>query len=89
MRNIAMQTITRLCDLPSDKYLHLLACQVIAYFISFVCSLFLGKWIGGIIGFVASVTVGFFKELRDDTFDYEDFKFDIIGAITGATYFLI
>ena len=79
----------KVCNIQPDKYAHLIACQVIAYFASLVCSLFLGKWAGAIIGFVASVTIGFFKELRDDKFDYDDFKFDIIGAASGAIYFLM
>lgn len=79
----------KVCDIQPDKYAHLIACQVIAYFASLVCSLFLGKWAGAIIGFGASVTIGFFKELKDDKFDNDDFKFDVVGAISGVVYFLM
>ena len=94
VRNIMLRAknselYNRLCNIDGDKYVHLLACQVIAYYASLLCSVVLGRWVGAGLGFVISVTVGFFKELSDDKFDYDDFKFDIIGSAWGIMYFLL
>lgn len=77
-----------LCRIDGDKFVHLLACQLIAFVVGKALSFFMNRYASAVVGLAAAVTVGFFKELRDDKFDYDDFKFDIIGAASGAIYFL-
>ena len=78
-----------LCGFEGDKYVHVLTCQLIAFLTGKICSMFLGRWCGAAIGFVVAAGAGFFKEIDDDTFDYGDFKADMLGAIWGALYCLI
>lgn len=87
------QLVNRLASIGSDKYLHLLACQAIAYIVSKIAATFMSSgWalLSGI--FVASV-IGVAKELRDwrqtgNKFSWEDICADLGGAIIGAVMIL-
>lgn len=79
--------LTKVCNIPSDKYVHLLTCQTIAYLLSWVLYPIMGRC-GVFVSLPVTIAVGFFKEIRDDEFNYDDFKFDIIGSIWGIVLFL-
>ena len=88
MRNMTLEWFqTRLSKIPSDKYVHLLTCQTIAYLLSWVLYPIMGRC-GVFVSLPVTIAIGFFKEIRDDEFDYDDFKFDIIGSIWGVVLFL-
>ena len=78
-----------LCSIGGDKFVHLLACQLIAFVVGEALSFFMNKYASAAIGLAVAVTVGFFKEIKDDKFDLADFKADIIGAVCGCLYCLI
>ena len=78
-----------LCSIGGDKFVHLLACQLIAFVVGKALSFVMNRYVAALIGLVVAVTVGFFKEIKDDKFDLADFKADMLGAIWGALYCLI
>lgn len=89
MRNTLFHRFqTKVCNIQPDKYVHLLACQVIAFLISLALYPFMGKY-GTFVSLPVTIAIGFYKEVGDDEFNYEDFKFDIIGSIWGIMYFLL
>ena len=75
-----------LCRIDGDKFVHLLACQLIAFVVGKALSFFMNRYVAALIGLVVAVTIGFFKEVKDDSFDLADFKADVIGAVWGAVY---
>lgn len=77
-----------LCGFEGDKYVHVIICQVIAFVISCALSPFFGMY-AVLIAFPATAAIGFFKEIKDDFFDYDDFKADLIGAVMGIGLFLL
>jgi len=78
-----------LCRIDGDKFVHLLTCQLIAFVVGKALSFVMNRYVAALIGLVVAVTVGFFKEIKDDKFDLADFKADIIGAVWGTVYCLI
>lgn len=48
----------------------------------------MGKY-GTFVSLPVTIAIGFYKEVGDDEFNYEDFKFDIIGSAWGIMYFLL
>jgi capsular polysaccharide biosynthesis protein len=79
----------KVCNIPSDKYVHVLACQVLAFFVGKVLSIVMNRYIAALIGCVVAIGIGFIKEIKDDTFNYDDFKADIIGSIWGSVYLIL
>jgi len=84
-----MRIVDKLAKVGSDKFLHLLACQVIAFVAAYLESLADGRYIGAAMGFVVAMAVGIVKEMTDKSVDKGDLVADFIGAVTGALYFLI
>lgn len=78
----------RLCQISGDKYVHVLSCQTIAFILSRAVCPFMGK-LGVLVSLPVTIAIGFYKEIEDDKFDYEDFVADIIGALWGSVYSLI
>ena len=83
------QLVNRLARIGSDKYLHLLACQAIAYIVSKIAATFMNSGWALLVGFVVAATAGVVKELRDrrtpgDTFSWSDVIADLAGAVAGA-----
>lgn len=78
-----------LCRIGGDKFVHLLACQLIAFVVGKALSFVMNRYASAVVGLAAAVAVGFFKEIKDDKFDLADFKADIIGAVWGCLYCLI
>ncbi|MBR5395853.1 MAG: hypothetical protein IK144_12355 [Bacteroidaceae bacterium] len=74
--------------ISGDKYVHVLTCQVIAFCLSRALYPFMGKP-GVLVALPVTIAIGFYKEIDDDKFDYEDFVADIIGALWGSVYSLI
>lgn len=79
----------KLCLISGDKYVHVLSCMTVSFFVSKVLSLLLNKYVAAIIGFVVAVLTGVVKELFDDHFDRDDIKADIAGALYGFVFSLI
>ena len=78
-----------LCRIDGDKFVHLLASQLIAFVVGKALSFFMNRYASALIGLAAAVTVGFLKEIKDDKFDLADFKADVCGAVWGCLYCLI
>lgn len=78
-----------LCRISGDKFVHLLTCQLIAFVVGKALTFVMNRYVSALIGLAAAVTVGFFKEIKDDRFDLADFKADVVGAVWGTVYCLI
>lgn len=75
----------------ADKWLHFVCGLIIA----FISAVIVGKpiWLAVQVGFVVSTTAGFVKECADaylyDNGDFVDWKFTVLGGITGCLMFLL
>ena len=85
-----------LCSFDSDKYVHLLFGLVISFAVSWLFMLTtMGatKPVCAVCGVIASVFVGFIKEVvdffRDKPFDGVDVLFTVIGGIIGAVLYMM
>ena len=85
-----------LCSFDSDKYVYLLFGLVISFAVSWLFMLTtMGatKPVCAVCGVIASVFVGFIKEVvdffRDKTFDGGDVLFTVIGGIIGAVLYMM
>lgn len=85
-----------LCSFGSDKYVHLLFGLLISFAVSWVFMLTtMGatKSVCAVCGVIASVFVGFIKEVvdffRDKPFDAKDWLFTAVGGAMGAMMFLV
>lgn len=85
-----------LCSFGSDKYVHLLFGLVFSFPVSWafmLTTMGATKPVCAVCGVVASVFVGFIKEVvdffRDKPFDAQDWLFTVIGGVIGALMFLI
>lgn len=73
--------------MPSDKVLHFIAGAVVSIFASYL--------FGAMTGFLIALAVGAGKELHDylrpetNTPDVLDFIATVLGAVVGATQFLM
>lgn len=81
--------VRKLAAVGADKYIHLVACQTIAWTVCKVFSHIFPWWVAMPAGFVAAMAVGVAKELLDDRedgnrFDPQDIKADSVGAFMGA-----
>lgn len=79
----------RLAGIGSDKYLHFLACQAIAFLTAKIGGCFVSAGWALLTGFSFAVVIGFVKELRDkrqvgNVFSWSDIIADVMGAIVGA-----
>lgn len=79
----------RLAGVGSDKYLHFLACQVIAFLTAKIVGCLVPYGWALLVGFVTAATVGLVKELRDrrepgNMFSWGDVIADLVGAVAGA-----
>ena len=77
-----------LCKISGDKFVHLLTCQLIAFVIGKALSYVMNKYAAALIGCACAVAAGFVKEIKDDTFDLDDFKADVLGAVWGTVYLI-
>ena len=84
-----MRIVDRITGISGDKWVHLLACQVIAFTAASLDSIIEGRLIGACIGCFVAVAAGVAKELIDDHVDKGDLIADVIGAAMGTVYFLI
>lgn len=79
-----------LCGFTGDKYVHVIACQLIAYLVARLLSIFIGKELASVIGVVVAIIGGILKEyVKDDSVDKNDIKANVIGAILGGLQSLI
>jgi hypothetical protein len=79
-----------LCGFTGDKYVHVMACHLIAFIVARMASLLVGRYAGAVIGAAVAFTVGVLKEyLNDDHVDKDDIKADIIGSVSGALLSII
>ena len=77
-----------LCGFTGDKYMHVIACCLIAYL--FAETLRFNVFLCACIGFVVAMVSGVLKEtLIDDSVDKTDIKADAIGAVLGAILSLL
>ena len=73
--------------MPSDKVLHFIAGAIVSVFASYL--------FGAMTGFLVALAVGAGKELHDylrpetNTPDVLDFIATVLGAVVGATQFLM
>ena len=73
--------------MPSDKVLHFIAGAIVSVFASYL--------FGAMTGFLIALAVGAGKELHDylrpetNTPDVLDFIATVLGAVVGATQFLM
>ena len=73
--------------MPSDKILHFIAGAIVSVFASYL--------FGAMTGFLIALAVGAGKELHDylrpetNTPDVLDFIATVLGAVVGATQFLM
>lgn len=81
---------TWLCGFDGDKYVHFIACQLIAFLVARLLSVFVRKELAAAIGVVVAIVGGVLKEyVKDDSVDKDDIRADIAGAITGGLQSLI
>ena len=86
-----MSKITQyISSIGTDKYMHFLVCEVLAWLIARVLRLCgVDQWAAMAVGFGVAVAVGVSKELYDryvqhEVFDWQDIVADVIGAVVGA-----
>lgn len=80
--------IEKLYTIESDKYIHLLACLILSFFISTTCNIFINTFISILIGFSITMLIGYYKETKDDFYDKIDIKYDCIGTCIGIILFI-
>lgn len=85
-----------LCDFTSDKYVHLLFGLLVSFAVAWVFILNTAgatKPVYAVCGVIASVFVGFIKEVvdffRDKPFDGWDVLFTVVGCIIGAVLYMM
>jgi hypothetical protein len=79
-----------LCGFTGDKYVHVMACHLIAFLVAKVAALFVGRYIGAAIGAVVAMGAGIIKEyIVDDFVDMDDIKADLIGSLSGSLLSII
>lgn len=81
--------VNRPAGVGSDKYLHFLACQAIAFLTAKLGRCLMPDGWALLVGIVVAATAGVVKELRDrrtpgDTFSWSDVIADLAGAVAGA-----
>ena len=79
----------RLCAVTSDKYVHLLCCQYIAFTVTMFFRTVMDRWLSAAAGLLVAIAAAAVKEIIDDSFDWNDIKADLIGAVSGALLSLI
>lgn len=72
-----------LCSFSSDKYVHLLCCQYIAFIVTMIFRTVMNRWLSAAAGFLVAIAAAVVKEIIDDRFDWNDIKADGIGTLTG------
>ena len=87
MKQFYLKIKNRLCNIPSDKYLHALVSLALVQLLLFPCCA-ISKHLGGCIAIILVMAIGFLKELFDKyvmhTFiDHGDLKADFFGAVIG------
>lgn len=79
----------------ADRYLHLLAGLLIAFFVAMLmqCVAGEGRWTCAGFALLVTVAVGFLKEIADQTFEGEsdglDWAFTTIGGVIGCGLWLL
>lgn len=76
-------------SIKTDRVMHLLVCYTLTILTAFICHFFLSPGVSMAIGMVASMTIGFLKELYDKFvlkcyIDDIDLLFDMIGMALAA-----
>lgn len=72
-----------LCSFSSDKYVHLLCCQYIAFIVTMIFRTVMDRWLSAAAGLLVAIAAAVVKEIIDDRFDWNDIKADAIGTLTG------
>lgn len=85
-----MRLADRLCGFTADKYVHVMACHLIAFITAKIAAMAVGRLVGAAVGAAVAIIIGVAKEyLHDDHVDKGDIKADLIGAVSGALLSLI
>lgn len=87
MKKIYLEIKNRLCNIPSDKYLHCIVSLALVQLMMFPCCL-ISKTFCGVIAMLLVMAIGFAKELFDkyvmNTYiDYDDLRADLVGIVFG------
>ena len=97
MKKLFNKIQEKLMSIGKDKHLHFECTTAISYFVSKLDQYVFGRdrYVAATIGAIAAFMVGFVKELcvdflwRDESFDLNDIKANLVGSITGATMSLV
>lgn len=87
MKEIYLKIKNRLCNIPSDKYLHSIVSLALTQLLFFPCGLISKSYLG-VIAMLIVMAIGFAKELFDkyvmNTYiDYDDLRADLVGIVFG------
>lgn len=74
-----------LCAIGADKYVHFIACMLIAWAVARCTTAFgAAYWLSALAGLLVASVIGWYKEHTDSVFDYDDLRADCYGAVLGV-----
>lgn len=85
LKEIFGKLASKLCAIGADKYVHFIACMLIAWVVA-RCTTAFGATYGlsALAGLLVASAIGWYKEHTDSVFDYDDLRADCYGAVLGV-----